>query len=191
MVKRAHFLLIGVLLFPFTLPRVYADPVTVTFTVFPAPGDPVNMRPSTGFFTFDSSLLPSGEALLSHPSGLGTSVSFLWGDTFFDISNANVGELRFDESGRLIHWVLGAYNEEWSGLDRGIFSWVASPAGRVIDDFVISPDSFFYTLRGREGTFSNVPAPVPEPSTMLLLASGMAMMYRAAGRRRRIDRPVP
>src|SRR5690349_24941892 len=80
----------------------FADPVTVTFTVHPASNDPLNSEPSTGSFTFDSGLVPSGEALLSSETGLGTSVSFSWGGTAFDIGTANVGELQFDGSGHLV-----------------------------------------------------------------------------------------
>lgn len=37
-----------------------AEPITVRFTVFPDPTDPVNLTPSNGTFTFDSSLIPAG-----------------------------------------------------------------------------------------------------------------------------------
>jgi hypothetical protein len=127
-------------------------------------------------FQFDSGLVPSGEALISSPSGLATSVSFSWGSTSFDITTANLGELRFDASSRLIHWIVG-------GVPGGLFAWAASPAALVVDDFVIAPSGFFYTLQGREGTFrgrviTDTPpsAPVPEPSTWFLLSSGIAVL---------------
>ena len=44
-----------------------ADPITVTFTVFPALGDPVNARPSTGTFTFNSDLIPPVETSRTSP----------------------------------------------------------------------------------------------------------------------------
>lgn len=159
----------------------WADPITVTFTAYPAAGDPVNTGPSTGTFTIDSSLVPGGAALITDPAGLATSVSFSWGSTVFDVTTADVIELRFNESGALEFWLLG-------GRTLGLAGWRDQPAELVVDDFVIAPGgggrSFWYTLRGIEGTFrgtvgtAEAPAPVPEPSTWLLIGSGALALLR-------------
>lgn len=158
----------------------WADPIRVTFTAHPAAGDPVNLGPSTGSFTFDSSLIPPGGGLLSSPVGLATSVSFAWGSTLFDIATADLIELRFGASGALDFWHLG-------GRSLGLAAWRAEPAELVVDDFSLSADagggSFFYTLEGRAGTFrgsvvTDTPAPVPEPSTLLLIGSGAIALLR-------------
>ena len=162
----------------------WADPIRISFVVRPAPGDPVNPGPSAGSFTFDSSLIPPGEGLLSDPEGLATAVDFFWGSTRFDIRTADVVELRFAESGALVQWLLG-------GRALGLAAWVDAPAELVVDDFVVSPQSGFYTLQGRAGTwFATVgdelpPAPVPEPATWLMIASGaIALLARRRFSRR-------
>jgi hypothetical protein len=114
-------------------------------------------------------------------SALATSVSFFWGTTAFDIVIGNVVDLRFDALGQLDHWLLG-------GVTGGFAAWIDRPAAAVVDDFVLAPSSFFYALRGREGTFlgrvltHSPSAPVPEPSTMLLLSSGLVALIRRVRR---------
>lgn len=181
-------LAIALALLPMNPHTSWADPVRVTFTAHPAANDPVNPGPSSGSFTFDSSLIPPGEGLLSSPSGLATSVSFFWGSTLFDITTADVIELRFDASGALDFWHLG-------GRSNGLAAWRSQPAELVVDDFSLSAGagggSSFYTLQGHAGTFrgsvvTDTPAPVPEPSTWLLIGSGALALLR---RRRSRDRP--
>ncbi len=165
----------------------WADPIKISFLVRPAPGDPVNPGPSAGSFTFDSSLVPPGEGLLSDPGGLASSVDFFWGSTQFDITTADVVELRFDESGALVQWLLG-------GRSLGLAAWFDQPAERVVDDFVLSPQGFFYTLQGRAGTWfttvgdDNPPAPIPEPATWLLIVSGAVVLLAHRRSRRRHNR---
>ena len=165
-----------------------ADPITVTFTAFPAPGDPVNTGPSTGFFTFDSSLIPEGGGTIFHDSGLGASeINFNWGRTLWTTANADLGELRFSPSGELLAWILGD--------SPGIWTWTYAPAAVVVDEiFVLAfagdTQRIGYTNAGYEGLLigalftESVAPPIPEPSTMVLIASGAALIARA--RRRRI-----
>jgi hypothetical protein len=154
-----------------------ADPVTVTFVTFPALGDPVNTGPAMGWFTFDSRLIPSGVGQLQSTTGLGASnVRFSWGSSTWTTANADLGELRFDASGRLEFWVLFGRPFGWGSL--------IGPAGQVVDDFFLTPRAFSYTNAGVAGQLRGsvlselTPTPVPEPSTMLLVAAGGAVLAR-------------
>lgn len=165
-----------------------AEPITVTFTAFPAEGDPVNTAPSTGFFTFDSSLIPEGGGTLVHDSGLGaTEIDFRWGHTLWTTANADLGELQFSSSGELLAWTLGD--------SPGIWTWTYAPAAVVVDEifliaFAGDTQRIGYTNAGYEGLLlgglftDSVAPPIPEPSTILLIASGAAVLAR--GRRRRV-----
>jgi hypothetical protein len=168
-----------------------AEPITVTFTAFPAAGDPVNTSSSTGSFTFDSSLIPAGGGLIQDSSfGLGvTDVNFRWSNTLWSRANADVGELQFSSSGALLAWVLGS---TLSPTGRGgIYSYVTSPASAVVNDIFVSTfagiggaSRIVYTNAGFEGALigrlltDSVPAPVPEPSTIFLLGTGAALLAR-------------
>jgi hypothetical protein len=193
MAVRAQIILVC-FLFPAT--SVQADPITVTFTAFPAPGDPVNTGPSMGSFMFDSSLIPpDGGQIQDSTYGLGaTSVNFQWGTTLFTRANADLGELQFSSSGQLLAWVLGG-TESPTGR-AGIYSYITGPPSAVIDDIFVRTFAgigggadITYTLAGIGGSWvgrlvtDSVPAPVPEPTSMLLVASGAALVARRMRRR--------
>src|SRR5438105_6383418 len=172
---------LAVLAFSFPQPG-YADQITVTFTAFPAAEDRVNTGPSTGFFTFDSSLIPPGGGKVQDSTfGLGaTAVDFNWGHIHYTAGNsyspfsADLGELHFNASGQLLAWVLGGSYSPFTGRG-GIYGLFPSN----IDDFYAATYAGFggvsyirYTLAGDEGVFTgrlmsdSIAAPTPEPSSL-------------------------
>ena len=158
-----------------------ADSVTVHFTAYPDPADVLNTSPSTGMFTYDTSLIPPGGGQLQDPHGLDPSrisISFLWGGAAYDNSNAGVGTLRFAPDGTLEFWALG-------GLALNIFGYTVAPAASVVDDFHMNPAGWNYTLNGIAGSFqgrvdADTPSTVPEPSSMILMGAVGVLL---AGRR--------
>lgn len=131
--------------------------------------------PSTGSFTFDSSLIPPGGGQIRNAGGLGaTDINFVWGRTHWTTANADLGELRFSASGELLEngWIIG-------GFPLGIFGQLDSPASAVVDDiFVSSFVGIDYTNAGMEGVLvgrvvtNPAPAATLEPSSLLLLSTG-------------------
>lgn len=183
----------GLLIF-FTLgpAEAQADPITVTFTVFPAPGDPVNTTRSTGSFTFDSSLIPPGGGQVQDVFGLDVmDINFFWSSTLWTTANAGVGELAFSESGSVLAFVLGGMP-----TGRGIYGWISAPASQVLDDIfarsfagVGGAADITYTNAGVAGSLTgrlvsdSLPAPIPEPTSFLLVATGAAVLARVRSRR--------
>jgi hypothetical protein len=179
-------LVVVALLVPLAWSPALADPITVTFTAFPAPGDTVNLAPATGFFRFDSGLIPPGGGQVQDSTfGLGAlDVGFTWGHTLYTTSNADIGELQFSPSGQLLAWVLGGTFSP-SGVG-GIYALIPNAIG---DDFyaavfsgVGAGRSITYTLASHQGLLQgkvisdSVPAAVAEPSSFLLLATGVAAL---------------
>jgi hypothetical protein len=183
MAPRAHSVFCGfVLLFFAAALPARADPIKVTFTVFAAPGDPVNTAPSTGSFTFDSSLIPPGGGRVENLSGLGAlDVNFAWSHTLWTTSNADLAELRFSPSGRLLAFFL-------AGIPAGLTGFQTGPPEAVVDDFAIlsfqadSGAGFQYTNAGNpEVLFGGVTTnlqPIPEPSSIVLLTTGVVLVLR-------------
>jgi hypothetical protein len=82
-----------------------ATPITETFTVT-ATGGPLAGTSSTGTFTFDSSIIPSGGGLVNG-TGLLTDLSFDWNGTAFDETTAHTGSLSFHADGTFPRLCLG------------------------------------------------------------------------------------
>jgi hypothetical protein len=185
MVRCALLVPVGFLLFTFAAPPAsVADPIKVTFTVSPAPNDDVNSAPSSGFFTFDRRLIPPGGGLVENFEGLGaTSIQFAWGHTLWTTSNADLGQLRFSRSGSLLSFFLG-------GKPAGLTGFQTGPIEDVVEDFAILSDQaasgagFQYTNARNPnllfgGLTTNLPvAPTPEPSAIVLLATGILLAGR-------------
>jgi hypothetical protein len=156
-----------------------ADSVTVRFTVFPDPSDPVNLAQLDASFTFDSSLIPAHGGIVEDRTGqLASAITpFTWGNTLWTTANASVWSLSFDANGGLTDFNLGGAP---SGFDA--ISFVGA------DDFVIRVPVSGYTLAAVPGERifnARTISPdlvTPEPGTLLLLASGIAALV--AGRRK-------
>jgi hypothetical protein len=85
---------------------VNAASVTVDFTVSPTEG-PLTGAVSSGYFSFDDSIIPSGGGLVSEV-GLIDELSFVWNGRAYDETTANTGALIFDSSGNLVRFVVGS-----------------------------------------------------------------------------------
>jgi hypothetical protein len=184
---RAHLVLSGFLLVLGTssIAPLWADPITVRFTAIPAPGDPVNTSSSTGFFTFDSSLIPAGGGLVFDRVALPIEdFGFAWGHTLWTTTNAGVAKLLFSASGELTGFFAG-------GKPAGIGGLRTDPVSQVIDDFVAIDFSGSFDLFTRQFDYTNAgsgeifrgqitsfgsSAPTPEPSTIVLLSTAAALL---------------
>ena len=118
-----------------------ADPMTVHFTLVPDPADPVNFGPSTGTFTYDSSVIPASGGMVIDDSGrLASEISFEWGSTSWTEANAGVIVLDFDRSGGLRHFRMG-------GAPNGLNAVHFIP--EIVDDFWLTSPYISYTLLGQ------------------------------------------
>jgi hypothetical protein len=104
---RWHWVLVSgsLLLSVFTAP-VLAYPIRVNFTVSGDPNDPdLGGTTSTGYFTFDSSIVPYGGGMIwsNYPPGLEiSSISFNWGGHRWTTDDAFSAILNFAGDGSLV-----------------------------------------------------------------------------------------
>ena len=165
---------------PFSAP--HAALVTYDFSVVATDG-PLAGQASSGFFTFDSSSIPS--LLPGNNLGVGvfTDLEFIWNGITYDETTANTGGLVFDAAGNLSDAVFGS---------RCISGFCFAGA-RGEDWFIrLANNSFVYSLPPQtpgafgSASFALRDATVPEPSTLALAAIAVAAL---TARYRRVTRP--
>jgi hypothetical protein len=191
----AVFLTLAALAFPSSSA---ADPVRVSieFSVVGADADPdFGDATADGSFSFVTAQEPGTDVL--RPEGFGLlSMSFTWAGVDWTTANADVYRVGREPDGRVFAVSLGGTP---SGLDLSL----ATPDVRLlicVSNVIITPEGFcshitfdYSTSRSAAlGTFTAfvsglsitrepVDAPIPEPMTLLLVASGLGAF---AARRR-------
>lgn len=187
--KKSHlfFALLALALALTTVPA-FAIPVYYDFSVT-VPSGPLGPVTANGTFSFDSSIIPSLGGQVSGPNLL-TDLSFTWNGISYDETTANTGSLKFGVGGNLEDLMFGsapggsgvtAGTNEWSlSFDTW---WLGGPGGPEIVDsyfyYALPTDGniYFAGTWNKTGTGSFTPAtaaPVPEPSTFLLIGAGLA-----------------
>jgi hypothetical protein len=169
----AALFVVTVLLFA-AAPMSSAEPITIRFTLIPDPADRINLDPSHGTFTFDSSIIPAGGGeVMDDAARLASDISFRWGSTMWTEENAGVVFLRFLPSGQVHDFRFG-------GAPNGVLAIFHTP----IDDFWGNSVVMNYTLLGQAhehfftALVSSPDIPVPEPATFLLFGAGAAYLVR-------------
>jgi hypothetical protein len=161
-----------------------AVPITYDFTVNGGPDGPLAGVTSSGFFSFDDSIIPAGGGILSAAT-LFSDLGFSWNGIAYDETTAESAALSFDASGALSGWLFGSNCTPGAclispGLDR--WAVLSTAAFGNVFAYTLASTEIVYTVPFAV-TVTPRAVTVPEPSTLALL--GLAALMMAALRRHR------
>jgi hypothetical protein len=148
----------------------------VDFSVLADPSDPVNAgQTGTGYFIFDSGIIPSGGGDLDDATGLHASdLSFTWDGHTWTTADADVSGMSFDSGGDLIFWHIGGAPSGFNNVNHGIYPdfWLNTFFGfaYATDN---SPSVGFPYVGGKLTSWSVAPIPVAEPGSLALLGPAL------------------
>lgn len=168
--------------------------ITVDFSVLADPTDPsLAGQTSSGFFSFDSSLIPNGGGQIIDLSGLGlTSFSFTWDGHTWSSADADAIMMHFRPDGTLLSWDIGGAPAGFGNMGMGVFPdfvllgepLATATYGGLYDFQYSTADSpqLGIFISGSVTSWSVTTAPsVPEPGTLSLVGLGLlplAMIHR-------------
>ncbi len=177
----------GVLLAPLA---AHAKSITYDFTVNGGGAGPLADVSSSGSFTFDSAIIPTGGGLVTGTKLL-TGLSFTWDGLSYDPATANTGSLEFNSGGTLDGVNFGNFCDAFGTctVHGGSVDWDLSgftPAGPTIfADFLYSVgDGQLYISRQTHLAAAPEIDPAMTAGGMTLLLGGLAVLR---GRRRRTE----
>lgn len=150
-----------------------AAQVTYNFTVNGGTTGPLAGVTSSGYFSFDDSIIPAGGGILNQ-AGLISDLSFSWNGIAYDETNANTGVLTFDAANNLTtqsvignNCVAGVCIVNSNVADQWFINWT----GTQTDNFFYSRDD---TIYGGDSASPIRGSAVAEPGTIALLGFGLA-----------------
>jgi hypothetical protein len=154
-----------------------STPITYDFLLDAGSSGPLAGTSASGYFSFDSSIIPAAGGLLNQ-AGLLTDLAFAWNGVSYDETTANTGSLTFDSSG---------------ALTGALFGSACKPGGCDISSRMVGWDvnwnpslhSQYFTYSFGNGqlgfgtaTITAAPATsVPEPRPIGLLGLGLGALW--------------
>jgi hypothetical protein len=150
-----------------------AAQVTYNFTVNGGTTGPLAGVTSSGYFSFDDSIIPVGGGILNQ-AGLISDLSFSWNGIAYDEISANIGVLTFDAANNLT-----TQSAIGNNCGAGICSvsntvanqWFINWNGAQTSNFPYSRDNTIYQ---GDSAFPIRGSAVAEPGTIALLGFGLA-----------------